>query len=116
MKQLRNHLIGVDQGDLIPFSDFEHDGLMWTGQGARQSRGRVRFSQPFHAAPTVHLSLSMWDMSNTTNARVDLQAEDVGTEGFDILFRTWGDTRVARVRVSWLAIGELAHDDDWMLD
>ncbi|MBI1417794.1 MAG: hypothetical protein GC146_11275 [Limimaricola sp.] len=116
MKQLRNHLIGVDQGDLILFSDFEHDGLMWTGNGPRQSRSRVTFSQPFRNAPAVHLSLSMWDMSNTTNARVDLQAEEVDGEGFVIQFRTWADTRVARVRVAWLAIGEVAHDDDWSVD
>jgi hypothetical protein len=30
-----------------------------------------------------------------------------------IVFRTWGDTRVARVRADWLAIGALPHEDDW---
>jgi hypothetical protein len=29
------------------------------------------------------------------------------------VFRTWADTRVARVRVSWMAIGAAHHADDW---
>jgi hypothetical protein len=33
-----------------------------------------------------------------------------------IVFRTWGDTRVARVRADWLAIGEVRGEDDWQVD
>jgi hypothetical protein len=29
------------------------------------------------------------------------------------VFRTWGDTRIARVRIAWMAIGELSEGDDW---
>ena len=36
-------------------------------------------------------------------------------EGFDIVFRTWNDTQVARIRVAWTAIGELPNEDDWAL-
>lgn len=115
MKRLRNHLIGVDHGDVVLFSDFEHDGVMWTGDGARQTRAHVEFSESFRAAPIVHVSLSMWDMASDTNARADVQSEDVTTEGFAIVFRTWGDTKIARVRVAWQAIGELRQADEWDL-
>ena len=37
--------------------------------------------------------------------RADLTAENVSEKGFHLVFRTWGDTRVARVRADWLAIG-----------
>ena len=37
----------------------------------------------------------------------------VNSEGFVIVFRTWADTRVARIRADWLAIGELSAEDDW---
>jgi len=57
----------------------------------------------------------MWDISNTAFARVDLRAEEVTEEGFVIAFTTWGDTKIARIRVSWTAIGELRHVDDWDL-
>jgi len=36
-------------------------------------------------------------------------------EGFEIVFRTWSDTRIARIRVAWQAIGEVPHEDDWQL-
>ncbi|MGB5558157.1 MAG: H-type lectin domain-containing protein [Paracoccaceae bacterium] len=42
-----------------------------------------------------------------------MSAEDVTPKGFSIVFRTWGDTRVARVRANWLSIGELRDDEDW---
>ncbi|MDA9207984.1 H-type lectin domain-containing protein [Octadecabacter sp.] len=115
MKKIRNHMVGVDHGDVVMFSDFEHDGVMWTGDGARQTRAHVEFSDTFRGLPVVQVNMSMFDMSNSTNARIDVQAEDITPEGFAIVFRTWGDTKIARVRVSWQAIGELHHSDDWDL-
>lgn len=115
MKRLRNHLIGVDRGDVPLFSDFENDGIMWSGDGPRQMRSHVVFSEPFRSPPVVHVGLSMWDMSNAANARADILSEDVTRAGFLIVFRTWGDTKIARVRVSWMAIGELRQADDWDL-
>ena len=115
MKRLRNHLVGIDQGDVVLFSDFQDDGEMWAGEGPRQLRTHVAFAEPFRAPPAVHVSLSMWDISSEANNRADVKAEDVEAAGFAIVFRTWGDTRVARVRVGWMAIGELRHPDDWDL-
>jgi len=115
MKRIRNHLVGVDQGSHVLFSDFEHDGRMWTGSGPRQHLKPVQFSERFRAPPAVQVSLSMWDMDQKTNQRADISAENVAADGFDLVFRTWGDTRVARVRADWMAIGELKHDDEWDL-
>lgn len=115
MKRLQNHLIGIDQGDLLLFSDFEDGGPMWTGTGPRESRHPVTFSEPYRRPPAVHVALSMFDMDEKTNQRADIAAENVTATGFELVFRTWQDTRVARVRAGWLAIGELAHDDDWEL-
>jgi hypothetical protein len=47
--------------------------------------------------------------------RGDLVSENIAEEGFDIVFKTWGDTRFARARVAWLAIGQLPPEDDWDL-
>ncbi len=115
MKRLQNYSIGVDQGDVILFSDFENGGEMWTSTGQRERRRRVSFSKPYKTPPTVQVSLSMWDLDNGTPARMDLRAETVTEDGFDLVFRTWGDTRVARARANWLSIGQLNHDDDWNL-
>ena len=115
MKRLRNHLIGIDQGEVILFSDFQSDGEMWTGEGDRQTRSHVSFAERFRAPPLVTVSPTMWDISNGANARIDLQAKDVTRDGFVIMFQTWGDTRIARIRVGWQAIGEMRQADEWDL-
>ncbi|RKT28148.1 H-type lectin domain-containing protein [Roseovarius halotolerans] len=115
MKYLTSQSIGVAQGDDVLFSDFEDGGEMWTGEGARERRKALLFREPFRGAPMVHVSLSMWDMDSATNARADVAAEKITEKGFDVVFRTWGDTRVARARIRWIAIGEVAHEDDWQL-
>ena len=86
---------------------------MWTGEGARELRRVVEFEEPFLSDPVVQVSLSMWDMDQNTNQRADIAAEMVNREGFVIVFRTWGDTRVARVRADWIAMGEVRGEDDW---
>ncbi|NKX44247.1 H-type lectin domain-containing protein [Roseicyclus persicicus] len=113
MKRLSHHLIGAEQGSLVLFSDFEENGPMWTGDGPREARRPVRFSEPFRAAPLVQVGISMWDTGGDTNQRADLRAEDITPEGFSLVFRTWGDSRVARIRADWMALGELRAADDW---
>lgn len=113
MQVFLREAIGVAQGEAVLFSDFEHDGEMWTGHGPRERRSRIVFDSAFRTAPMVHLALSLWDTDSGTNARMDIGAENVTPEGFDVVFRTWGDTRVARVRVRWMAIGAAHHADDW---
>ena len=115
MKKLRNHLVGIDQGDVVMFSDFESGGQMWTGDGPRSASKSVKFSEAYKGVPAVSCWLSMWDVSNDTYGRMDVQTEQITPEGFKIVFRTWGDTKVARVRVAWQAIGEVPHEDDWQL-
>ena len=112
MKRFAGHRIGVDQGEVV-LSDFETGGPLWAGEGRRHVRAYVHFTEAFAAVPAVQVALAMWDISNGANARADVSAEDVGAEGFAILFRTWGDTRVARVRVGWTAIGPVRDDEDW---
>jgi hypothetical protein len=115
IKHFRHHLIGAGQGSVVLFSDFADNGPMWTGNGPREKRHAVSFAQPFRAAPLVQVAISMWDMDGETNQRADLRAEDITKTGFVLVFRTWGDSRVARIRADWLALGEVASEDDWQL-
>lgn len=115
MRKFESHLLGIDQGDVVLFSDFEHDGEMWSGDGPRKIVMPVVFSESYADAPSVTVSISMWDMSNEAYARADVQTEDVTKTGFNIVFRTWGDTKVARVRVAWQSIGAMKAEDAWDL-
>lgn len=116
MKKLRSSMVGVDSGDVVLFQDFEDDGEMWTGRGQRERRRRIKFSQQYVSEPTVHLSFSLFDMDAGSIMRADLTAETVTKSGFDMVFRTWGDTKVARVRIAWTSFGELEDDDMWEVD
>jgi len=116
MQKLRSRLLGVENGSVMLFSDFQHDGVMWTGEGPRELRKDITFSEPFCTAPTVQVGLSLWDFDKGANQRADVFAETIGTTGFALVFRTWGDTRIARVRADWIAIGEAQDDDDWVLE
>jgi hypothetical protein len=49
------------------------------------------------------------------NLRVDARAENIDQRGFDAVLSTWGDTRIAQARLSWTALGELKHEEDWQL-
>lgn len=115
MLRLQSRYVGVDEGSAMMFSAFEDGGEMWTGKGKRSVKKRVRFSETFRRPPSVKVHVAMWDMDQASNQRADIQAVDITKEGFAIEFKTWGDTRVARVRADWMAIGEVTDEDDWIV-
>ncbi|HGG65870.1 MAG TPA: hypothetical protein ENK34_15000 [Rhodobacteraceae bacterium] len=116
MRKLRSRLLGVENGSVMLFSDYQHDGVMWTGEGPREFRKIIEFDEPFSAVPVVQVALSLWDFDKGTNQRADIFAELVNPEGFALVFRTWGDTRIARARADWIAFGEVKDEDDWVLE
>ena len=95
------------------FSDFANGGIMWTGQGPRECRHDVAFDEAFSAVPVMTVTVSMWDMDQKTKLRADIAADLVTPQGFNLVFKTWGDSRIARVRVDWMAIGPIRDADDW---
>ena len=115
MKKITSQSIGIAQGNDVLFEDFEDGGDMWTGTGHRECIKEIAFREPFKDVPAVHCSLTLWDVDAATNVRADVEAENVTKDGFDLVFRTWGDTKVARVRIGWMAIGSVRNDDDWEL-
>ena len=116
MKRISTGHLGIDQGSKVLFSDFADGGVRWTGQGDRQSRHKIVFKEPFSQVPSVMVGMSMWDIDNRHTSRADVMAEKITRTGFDLVFRTWGDTRVARVRADWTALGPLHDDEDWQID
>ncbi len=88
---------------------------MWAGTGPRAQRVTIPFEEAYAAPPTVHIALSMWDIDHQHNHRMDISAENVTETEFELVFKTWGDTRVARVRANWMVIGALPYDEEWEL-
>ena len=115
MKRIESSAVGILQGSHLLFSDFIDDGAMWAGQGDRESRFSVRFSESFRAVPSVIVHIGLCDLDHQRNTRAVLIAENITPNGFDIVFRTWGDTRIARIRADWMAIGPTTASDTWQL-
>ncbi|MEX0279353.1 MAG: H-type lectin domain-containing protein [Ruegeria sp.] len=113
MKKFQTHPIGVDQGEEVLFSEFADGGDMWTGTGPRERKVAIQFSEAFRSPPLVQIGVSLWDVDTSSALRAEVQAEDITPVGFNAVFRTWSDTRIARIRAAWMAIGEVAHADDW---
>ncbi|WP_406649323.1 H-type lectin domain-containing protein [Aliisedimentitalea scapharcae] len=113
MKRLRNPRTGIAQGDVEVFADYVDNGPMWTGSGPRERVKSIKFDEKFATPPAVQVAISLWDMDTEAAIRAELVAQNITETGFEIVFRTWHDSRVARLRCSWIAIGELPFSDDW---
>lgn len=113
MKRFDHQAVAVASGSEFLFSAHEDGGEMWTGHGPRMISHHVTFAHAFAEAPVVHTSIGMWDIDGSHNQRADIRAVNVTPRGFDIEFRTWGDTRIARIRAEWMAIGPVPHIDQW---
>ena len=116
MKKFSSHVIGIASGEEVIFEHFNADGPMWAGEGPREVVYPILFSEPFTDVPVVTAGLSMWDIAADANSRVDLSVQTVSTRGCELRLRTWGDTRIARVRVSWQAIGPARDDELWDIE
>ncbi len=65
----------------------------------------IRFDQRYSTKPVVQVALVGFDIDNSRNARISVSAEHVSLDGFSVQIRTWLNTRMWSVEVSWLAIG-----------
>jgi hypothetical protein len=87
------------------FNHVDSNLPMWAETGDRSVRLTVTFDKPFGETPALTLGVIGLDCDHSTNLRYGLSAEKVFREGFEVVFVTWGDTRIARASVSWQAIG-----------
>lgn len=71
----------------------------------RVFRGRVEFERSFSAFPVVQLGVTGFDIDKGANARLKVAVVGVDGQGFDVEVRTWWDSRLWSVELSWLAIG-----------
>jgi hypothetical protein len=94
----------VDNG--YNYSSTSNQG--WTlsqGSGPRYFRVHATFGKTFVTPPGVSLGLMSIDELNTTNTRVNVYAENITKDGFDIVYLAWGDSIMYGVGASWVAVG-----------
>jgi hypothetical protein len=79
------------ESELDPFRTFAH---------------RVQFDTPFSNTPLVHVGLLGFDIDNRDSARINVHTEAITSSTFDIVIKTWRNTRVYNVQISWIALGQ----------
>lgn len=82
-------------------------------QRSARATQRVTFTEAFVTPPSVTLNISLWDVHSDTNFRMKLLAIDITVTGFTASFETWDDTKIARMHVTWQAIGEASDPDEF---
>ena len=95
--------IVVGEGEV--FNHVDKNDFMWDSEGDRVIRQSIIFDQPFGAVPLVSVGLSGVDASRAQNQRFHLSVENITCFGFNLVFVTWGDTKIARASASWNATG-----------
>jgi hypothetical protein len=75
-----------------------------TGTGERAMKVPVRFQQAFSRPPTVTVALSMFDIIQGTNIRLQVDAQEITAEGFTAVIKTWADSQVYYTILSWFAL------------
>ena len=75
------------------------------GSGQRIFKSRITFSRPFKTPPDLQVSLTIFDIANSANARLVVSAADATTTGFDLVFSTFADSKIFGAGAAWTAYG-----------
>lgn len=95
--------ITVGEGEV--FNHVDSNDYMWADEGDRMVRQSILFDRAFSNLPMVSVGVTGIDASRAQNQRFHLRAENITNFGFDLVFVTWGDTKIARACASWTATG-----------
>jgi hypothetical protein len=80
---------------------------MNTGFGPRSYIQHVDFPEKFEANPQVTVSLRGYDAASdfVSSIRLIVNAVEITNSGFNLEIKTWYDSKIHGVWVTWLAIG-----------
>ncbi len=92
----------IQAGRLEIFSD-EPGWNLAQGTGDRSFRKLIVFEKQFMHSPLVVTSLSGLDAAKEWNLRLVVEPQAVTPFGFDLEMRTWADTSISYLAVTWMA-------------
>jgi len=91
------------QKGVVHLSSMDQNWHLNAGTGERRFESSdIHFQPPFPTTPGIALALSGID-GETSNLRVQVLPQDVEPDEFNIVVRTWGDTVLHGVWVTWIA-------------
>ena len=54
----------------------------------------------------VQVAIAGFDIDQRDSARLSVRASAITATGFEIIVQTWQNSRVYKVEISWLAVGQ----------
>lgn len=72
--------------------------------GERSILVPVKFLTPFKVKPDVVVALTFVDSDKSTNFRINITADQITKEGFNVIVKTWYDSKVYHVEGTWTAV------------
>ena len=101
---IQNNNINIQSGEwyveFFAYNEYKH---MENSRGERSITKHIEFDVKFKKTPKVMVSISLLDTERDTNLRVNVYAEHINTSGFDLRIATWDDTKLYRLRASWIS-------------
>lgn len=80
------------------------DHVFSNGQGKRSDIIAINFPNALNFMPMIHVSLVGLDSANSANLRINLDVQNVTSNGFEVVAKTWADTLIYAIHFNWLAI------------
>lgn len=112
MQRMAAHVMGVERGSIMLFSDFKDGGVMLIGQGPCEVRRVVESCERFLSPLVAHVWLSMWVVDLETTSASSSRPTSSTRKASSSSSALGADTRITRVRADWIAIGGASSDDD----
>ncbi len=101
---IQNNNINIQSGEwyveFFAYNEYKH---MMNSRGERSITKHIEFDVKFKKTPKVIASISLLDIKRGTNLRVNVYAEHINASGFDLRIATWDDTKLYRLRGSWIS-------------
>lgn len=92
------------QTGMIDYGPQTQGWNLGSGTGVRQFVSPdIAFQPPFVTPPRIALAISGLDSEHSTNLRVTVESSDIEADEFNIVIRTWDDSLVYSVVVTWIA-------------
>lgn len=85
--------------------DFSAAHIFTNSTGVRKDCNYIQFDKKFKTPPTVRVSLKRIDSDQNKATRVDVYPDAITTDGFDVMYMTWGDSVVYGLEATWFAYG-----------
>jgi hypothetical protein len=84
-------------------------GVEWKlfeGSGSRATEYTVPFNFTFKEPPAVQFSIIGMDVMKEGNTRFNIEILEIKKDSFKIRYKTWNDTQIWFIKISWMAIGQ----------